>query len=234
MGYPGNKGNDGVYHSIINQIPPHKYYVELFLGSGQIMRKKLPAPRGSTGVEINADVIKAQDWTELQKAYRIQIHNSDAIAYVETILKTAQSTMPETFMYLDPPYPISSRRNMNDLYEHELNDRDHIRLLKALRKLRCSIAISTYENPIYKKLLHDWRVVKFKTQTHRGTATELLYMNYPEPTQLHDYRYLGKDFTDRQRIKRKIDRHVQRLMKLPSLERAAICNAIFKNNSDII
>lgn len=232
MGYPGNKGNDGVYHSIINQIPPHKRYVELFLGSGQIMRKKLPAPLMNIGVEINPEVIKSQNWEPYEKLDAFQILQGDALKFVEGL--TAQKWNKETFMYLDPPYPIGSRRNMNDLYEHELNDRDHVRLLKALRKLNCSIAISTYENPIYKKLLHDWRVVKFKTQTHRGTATEFLYMNYAEPSQLHDYRYLGKDFTDRQRIKRKIDRHVQRLMKLPPLERAAICNAIFKSNADII
>jgi hypothetical protein len=51
-------------------------------------------------------------------------------------------------------------------------------------------------------------------------------MNYPEPKELHDYSLLGKDRTDRQRIKRKIERHVKRLQALSVLERKAILNAL--------
>ena len=32
--------------------------------------------------------------------------------------------------------------------------------------------------------------------------TEYLWCNYPAPMALHDYRYLGKDFRERERIKR--------------------------------
>ena len=34
-------------------------------------------------------------------------------------------------------------------------------------------------------------------------ATEWVWMNYPEPIALHDYRYLGEDFREREPIKRK-------------------------------
>lgn len=30
--YPGGKSGAGVYQAIINQLPPHSTYVELFLG----------------------------------------------------------------------------------------------------------------------------------------------------------------------------------------------------------
>lgn len=235
MGYPGNKSSAGVYQLIINQIPPHKRYIELFLGSGVILKSKLPAPRQSIGVEIDERTISEGNWDSIKQPYKLSIFNVDAIEFLKSSAwASAKEFHKDTFIYADPPYPLSSRRNLNDLYRHEMNDRDHIRLLKILLTLECNIAISTYPNEIYSKLLKSWRVAEYKTQTHKGQATELLYMNYPEPTQLHDYRYLGKDFTERQRIKRKIQRHVDKLIKLPVLERAAICNSIFKNNSEIL
>ena len=45
-GYPsyfGGKNGSGVYQTIINQIPKHSVYCELFLGRGTIMRYKKPA-----------------------------------------------------------------------------------------------------------------------------------------------------------------------------------------------
>jgi hypothetical protein len=33
-------------------------------------------------------------------------------------------------------------------------------------------------------------------------ATEYLFMNYPTPVFLHDRRYVGRNFTERQRIQR--------------------------------
>ena len=41
--YLGAKGGSGVYQTIINLMPPHKVYVEAFLGTGTIMKKKAPA-----------------------------------------------------------------------------------------------------------------------------------------------------------------------------------------------
>ncbi len=50
--------------------------------------------------------------------------------------------------------------------------------------------------------------------------------NFPEPIALHDYRYLGEDFRERERIKRKKQRWVNRLHVMPALERRALLNAI--------
>ena len=57
-------------------------------------------------------------------------------------------------------------------------------------------------------------------------ATEWLWMNYPEPLELYDYRYLGKNFRERERIHRKIERWKNRLIAMDSLERHAIMAAI--------
>ena len=43
MRYPGGKGISGVYQRLINEIPPHRVYIEPYLGGGALMRYKLPA-----------------------------------------------------------------------------------------------------------------------------------------------------------------------------------------------
>lgn len=43
MTYPGGKNGSGVYQAIINLMPPHRVYIEPFLGGGAIMRLKRPA-----------------------------------------------------------------------------------------------------------------------------------------------------------------------------------------------
>jgi hypothetical protein len=66
------------------------------------------------------------------------------------------------------------------------------------------------------------------------TATEWLWFNFEAPLTLHDYRYLGRDFRERERIKRKQLRWVQRLETMPALERQALLSAIaeFGGNGD--
>jgi hypothetical protein len=56
MGYPGGKSGPGVYHRLINLMPPHRTYIEAFLGGGAVMRLKRPAPY-NIGVDLDAAVI---------------------------------------------------------------------------------------------------------------------------------------------------------------------------------
>ncbi len=86
--------------------------------------------------------------------------------------------------------------------------------------------ISCYDNLLYSSYLSDWRKKTFKVCVHGKTATETIYMNYPEPTELHDYSYIGYDCWDRQRIKRKISARIKTLEKLPTVERNAIIEAL--------
>ena len=43
MSYPGGKG--GVFHKLINLMPPHEIYIETHLGSGAVIRNKRLAQR---------------------------------------------------------------------------------------------------------------------------------------------------------------------------------------------
>lgn len=75
--------------------------------------------------------------------------------------------------------------------------------------------------------LTGWRAASLSSMTRgRFPAEEWLWMNYPEPFQLHDYRYLGDDFRKREHIKRKKDRWRLRLASMPSLEQFAILSVI--------
>lgn len=54
--YYGGKNGEGVMQAIINQIPPHRIYIEPFLGSGAIIKNKKPALR-NVGIEIDKETI---------------------------------------------------------------------------------------------------------------------------------------------------------------------------------
>ncbi len=222
--YNGGKNGSGVYQTIINQIPPHRLFIELFLGSGAISNYKKPADF-NIGIEINRSTIDKFTYPISSK-----ILNIDALTFLGSdkinILMARVIKHSDTFIYADPPYPKASRRSDKDIYDYEFTDEQHIELLTKLKALHCNIAISTYPNDLYTSMLQGWRYIDFTAQTRAGKATERLYMNYKQPKKLHDYKFLGKDFTDRQRIQRKIKRHVEGLLKLQPLERQAIIQSI--------
>ncbi len=88
------------------------------------------------------------------------------------------------------------------------------------------VMISGYESSLYREYLKGWTIHTFQATTHNGMATEWLWMNYPPPVDLHDYRYLGDTFRERERIQRKAARWVTRLQRMPALERKALLSAI--------
>ncbi len=217
--YPGNKAFEGAYQTIINNIPPHQNYYELFAGSAAIAFIKKAAAVTVIN-DCNGSVIKQIRWAAVQLGMSVRSINA---------LKIIKKLLPEdtdTFVYMDPPYPINSRRSKRPIYKYEMTDKQHIELLELATTANFNCMISTYKNPIYSKMLKDWRTVTFNCGVHGRGATEILYMNYSEPAQLHEYTYLGKDCWDRQRIKRKINRKIKSLLNLPVLERQAILKSI--------
>jgi len=80
---------------------------------------------------------------------------------------------------------------------------------------------------MYSDALQNWRTDTFTTRTRGGAlAEEWLWMNFDPPFALHDYRYLGENFRERERIKRKITRWKERLIHMEPLEQHAIMAAI--------
>lgn len=227
--YNGGKEASGVYQTIINYITPHQIYIEPFLGRGTILRLKKPAPQYNIGCELDKELwLKWLDYKREQKLYHIITHNMCGISFLRHIRDNSIFTDlgRHVYIYCDPPYLMETRSTQRKLYVHEFTREKHIDLLTLVKELPFNISISCYDNSLYQEHLKGWNKIQFKAQTRRGTATETLYFNYPQPKELHDYSFLGKDFRDRYRIHQKIERHVNGLKRLPELERNAIIHAI--------
>lgn len=236
--YPGSKGGNGTFQNIINHIPPHDTYLEPFFGSGAIFFNKKLSMLSLVG-DTNQDVIKQHifsdafnefyDWSNGNPNSFSFMKNSNIVTllsqdYKETIEMSTDS--PNRFIYLDPPYLKSTRKSEANIYTHEWTESDHIDFLDYVNKINCPVMISCYDNFIYELYLDGWNKFTFTSMTRNGPALETIYMNYPKPTELHDYRYVGKNMTDRQRIQRKVNRHIKKLYNLPALERNKLLNEI--------
>ena len=87
--------------------------------------------------------------------------------------------------------------------------------------------VSGYASAIHdRSALSTWRTAEFTAKTLGGVAIERIGMNHPEPEALHDLRYLGDSFRDRERIKRKSHRWRAKAATMDRLERAAIGAAV--------
>lgn len=216
--YPGGKNGSGVYQHLINQIPPHEVYIEPFLGSGAVLRNKKMATV-SYGVERSVNTFEMWSGHSLPG---VTVIHGDAISWMREY-----QWQGGEFVYCDPPYVMSTRTS-GEIYDHEMTDEQHIDLLETLLAMSAAgvkIMVSGYYSELYGQYLQGWRYGTFQAMTRGGVRTESLWLNYDEPAALHDYRFLGNDYRDRERIKRKINRKVRQLRELPRLERLAILEA---------
>lgn len=230
MPYPGGKGSS--YQKLINLMPPHSTYIETHLGGGAVMQNKRPAAI-NYGIDLDGEALAST-----KKAVLANTTGNDAAAAqgqpVFTFLRADALTWLSDYsftggelVYCDPPYLMGARKQERRLYRYEYTDRQHQELLDCLRGLPCKVMISGYGSPLYDRLLQGWNLFRFQAQTRGGVpATEYVWMNYPQPVELHDYGHLGADFRERERIKRKKNRWVNRLNKMPILERQALLAAI--------
>ena len=220
--YPGGKSGSGTFQAIINQIRPHENLIVPFLGNCGIVRN---IAQGNIiyGVDMSSYVISC--WKAAE-------HNNIEIIKGCGIKFTKDIFFNNSVIYCDPPYPMSSRSSKRKLYEFEMSDQQHVELLNNLKKQTCDVLISTYRNEIYREMLKDWRLVTFPSMTRNGLKTEYLYCNFPEPKELHDYSYIGKDFREREKISRKLNRRIRSFKNLPKIEQNAFLSKI--KNGDVV
>lgn len=226
--YPGGKGADGTYQTLINQIPPHNVFISGFLGNCAVTRFKRLA---CTNIGVDLDTKVIDQWKAQGANKDIDLFNMPFIDYWR--LYGFHFNFQDCFVFLDPPYPMAARKSQDKLYDFEMTDADHEQLLSSILAMGCKVMICTYDNPLYLKYLRGWRKMNYQSKTRHGVVTETIYMNYEPEGRLHDYRYIGSDFTDRQRIKRKVQRHVDKLKRLPETERNAILQALGNSFSSI-
>lgn len=220
--YPGGKAGAGVYQRIICEMPPHHTYVEAFAGGAAILRYKRPA---AASIAIDADAAAAATLRQLPIPGLSVVHG-DALSWLHAHPEVTQDR--QTLLYLDPPYLMHTRSRQRPLYACEFaTEEEHEALLQLATSFPAMVAISGYRSDLYAARLRGWRLVTFPAMTRGGTlAEECLWMNYPEPAELHDYRYLGEGFRERERIKRKIGRWTRRLEGMDRQERYAMLAAL--------
>jgi len=217
MTYPGGKHGAGVYQRIINQIPPHRVYIEGCVGGGAILKQKRPAAI-SYAIDIDPGAVgglagAVPDGTRLI--------NADVIGWLE-----AYPFDGSEFVYLDPPYLLETRRSAEPIYRYEFTTEQHARLLDVITRVPSRVMISGYPSAMYAAALAEWRELRLTVPTRQGPAEEALWMNYPRPAVLHDYRFIGDDRRRRQDLARQRRRWARRFAALPPLQRSAILEVL--------
>ena len=190
-------------------MPPHTTYIETHLGGGAVMRNKKAAAR-SYGLDLDSSVIER--WRSLHPSI-CTLMQTDAVTFLQSFDFTGRE-----LVYADPPYVTATRRR-SKIYRHEYDDRDHEQLLQVLLGLPCMVIISGYENAIYRRLLTGWKQRSFSAMTHAGLRTECVWFNFEPPLELHDAAFLGTTFRERQSIKRRHERLLDRFERMNPIER---------------
>ena len=219
MSYPGGKTK--TFHQVVNLMPPHHIYIEPFLGAAAVLRAKRPSMR-DIGIEIDPDVcvrLKSQHPT-------LEVINCDGFSFLEAFPFTGSE-----FVYCDPPYLTHTRRRKR-IYKHDFTDEDHIKLLRLIRQMSARVLISGYASDLYNDELSSWNRHRYFAKTHQGLREEFLWYNYSRPSALHDYRYLGANFRERQTIQRRLRRLKNRLNAITPQERSLIAEWLHSGGGD--
>lgn len=86
----------------------------------------------------------------------------------------------DVFMYVDPPYLLSTRYSKQ--YLHELDEKDHEQLLDMLLTSKAKVMVSGYTSDLYNRKLSGWERAELKNQAESGrVVTEVVWMNYSVP-----------------------------------------------------
>jgi DNA adenine methylase len=205
--YPGGKGK--CFQRLINLIPPHAVYIETHLGGGAVLRNKRPAQR-NYGVDIDPNVIHR--WERCYPSLCTLINQDAAIFLQQFPFKGNE------LVYSDPPYIPSLRRKAR-VYRYDYTLAQHEHLLEILKGIRCNVMISGYEGSLYEQALEGWQRVSFSVQSHVGPRIECVWTNFVRPALLHDGSFLGATFRERQTVRRRQSRWLERFDRMAPSER---------------
>ncbi len=128
----------------------------------------------------------AHDWARLpdhlvviaERLRGVVIENKPALELIQ------RHTEEGTLIYLDPPYPHSTRSGKRNChvdhgYSFELTDEDHCELAMAAREHSAKIMVSGYRCDLYDALYGDWRRVDRDAMADGARPrVESLWMNF--------------------------------------------------------
>lgn len=211
--YFGSKATSGLCQPIIAMMPPHDTYIETHLGGGAIMRRKPPALH-NIGIDLDLKPL-----TAFECDYSVEKMHGCAHQFLSSYTYDGRE-----LVYCDPPY-LHKTRSSTRRYRFDYQEQDHVELLKILKGLSCSVILSGYPSTLYDEQLTGWNTIELQVMNQGGVRTEKLWFNFT-PDRVHWCRYAGKNFTDRQRIKRKAESWGKRYQALPRPERLALLSSI--------
>ena len=211
--YFGSKATSGLCQPIIALMPPHDTYIETHLGGGAIMKRKPPALR-NIGIDIDPQSLRS-----FSCDYPVEKIHACAHQFLADY-----DFQGRELIYSDPPY-LHHTRTSKRRYRFEYEEQDHIELLELLKSVPCHVILSGYPSAVYDEQLPQWRSMELQVMNQGGVRTEKLWLNFT-PDRVHWPSYAGKNFTDRQRIKRKAASWGKRYQALPRAERLAVLSAM--------
>jgi len=211
--YFGSKATSGLCQPIIALMPPHDTYIESHLGGGAIMKRK-PAALYNIGIDRNPKAL-----TGFACDYPVEKVNGCAHRFLSDYNYRGRE-----LIYSDPPY-LHDTRSSGRRYRFDYREQDHIELLELLKGVPCNVILSGYPSALYDDLLSGWRSLELQVMNQAGVRTEKLWFNF-EPDRVYWSSYAGKNFTDRQRIKRKAANWGRQYQAMPRAERLAVLSAV--------
>lgn len=214
--YPGGKNAEGTHQWILGRMRPHTRYAECFVGSGAIVRRKVPTLET---VVCDVDEAVADYWYRLAFP-GVRAHHGCGIAWLRD---NAQRLDDEWLVYLDPPY-LHATRVKRKMYRHEMTDDDHRELLRVVQTLRCGVMLSGYPSKMYDQALTGWERHTRRVMTRGHTwRTEVLWCNFSDDASA-DYAAAvpGRDWRERDRIKKRLRRWRAKYAAMPVYERTAV------------
>lgn len=160
-----------------------------------------------------------------------QIHVAewpDTFTVVKKIWEVFNSVPPsDCLIFADPPYLASACSPGRPLYKFDMTfESQHVEFLTEFKKLPCMRMVTHYECELYNDMLAGWRKVHFNNSTRGGWKIDTCYLSFPEPTELHDYRYLGKNFRQREKIKLRTATMRRRIENMTLMERSMFFEAV--------
>lgn len=217
--YFGGKSGSGTYQQIINKIPPHKRFKSLFLGNCGVTRHIKPAEHGVLN-DLDSDLVAS--WKNAMLPANYAVLNCNALDLLAAGIAENEDT-DDTFIYLDPPYLLETRKCNQAVYKYQMTTLDHQLLLAEILKYKkAMVMISAYPNAMYDEFLAGWNTYDFYSTIRNGVALERLYFNYDIGDLLHDYRFIGANFRERERVNRIKNNFLLKLERLDAKLRNSI------------
>jgi hypothetical protein len=221
IGYPGSKDGAGHWQWHVSRMATHAHYVELFAGSAAVFRRKPPALT-STLIDVDHKICA---WLRSRAWPATNIERCDAMWW----LFANDTRLDEDWLvYADPPY-LPETRVKKKVYRHELDEDGHERLLRSLVCLEARVMLCGYASPLYNDYLAAWWCESREVMTRGGLRTECLWTNYnPSRVRRDAAAKPGKNWRERQRIARKVERHVRLFRGMPDYEQDAVLAALLE------